>query len=142
MEAWIPAQISETFPGRRSPVATRLAEYEEQLKALAGELAGIGFMSQGSVVCRYTRCGKPGCRCQASPPLPHGPYYQLTRKVAGKTVTTRLTASQAARYAEWIANQRELRRVLAEMEQISRQAAELILGKTPEPDKTPGDRPA
>ena len=38
-------------------------------------------------------------------------------------MTTRLTAGQAARYAEWIANQRELRRLIAEMEQISRQEA-------------------
>ena len=57
-------------------------------------------------------------------------------------MTTRLTAGQAARYAEWIANQRELRRLIAEMEQISRQAAELILSESPEPDKTPGDQPA
>ena len=47
-------------------------------------------------------------------------------------MTTRLTAGQAARYAEWIANQRELRRLIAEMEDISRQAAGLILGKPPE----------
>ena len=38
-------------------------------------------------------------------------------------MTTRLTAGQAARYAEWIVNQRELRRLIAEMEQISRQEA-------------------
>ena len=82
---------------------------------------------------RYTRCGKPGCRCQADPPRPHGPYYQLTRKVVGKTVATRLTAGQAARYTEWIANQRELRRLLHQgLEDISRQAAELILGKPPQ----------
>jgi hypothetical protein len=62
--------------------------------------------------------------------------------VTGKTVTTRLTPGQAARYAEWIANQRELRRLITEMEQISRQAAELILSKTPKPEKTPGDQPA
>ena len=67
----------------------------------------------------------------------HGPYYQLTRKVAGKTVTTRLTAGQAARYAEWIANQRELRRLIAEMEQVSRQAARLILSESPETGKRP-----
>ena len=68
----------------------------------------------------------------------HGPYYQVTRKVAGKTVTTRLTAG----YAEWIANQRELRRLIAEMENISRQAAGLILSESPETGKIPGDRPA
>ena len=57
-------------------------------------------------------------------------------------MTTRLTAGQAARYAEWIANQRELRRLIAEMEQISRQAAGLILSEPPETDKTPGNQPA
>jgi hypothetical protein len=53
-------------------------------------------------------------------------------------VTTRLTPGQAARYAEWIANQRELRRLLAEMEQISRQAADLILSKPPETGQNAG----
>lgn len=119
-----------------------LPQLRRRHQALAARLGQIGFALPGSITRRYTYCGKPGCRCQASPPQPHGPYYQLTRKVAGKTVTTRLTEDQAARYAEWIANQRELRRVLADMEQISRQAAQLILGKPPEPGKTPGDQPA
>ncbi len=119
-----------------------LPQLRRRHQALAARLGQVGFAVSGSLTRRYTRCGKPGCRCQAGPPRPHGPYHQLTRKVAGKTVTTRLTAGQAARYAEWIANQRELRRLLAEMEDISRQAAELILGKPPKPDKTPGDQPA
>jgi len=123
-------------------MADDLPQLRRRHQALAARLGTIGFALPGSLTRRYTYCGKPGCRCQASPPRPHGPYYQLTRKVAGKTVTTRLTEGQAARYTEWIANQRELRRVLGEMEDISRQAAELILGKTPEPDKTPGDQPA
>ena len=98
-------------------------------QAAAARLAGLGFAVPGSLVRRYTYCGKPGCRCQADPPRPHGPYYQLTRKIAGKTITRRLTSAQAARYAEWTANQRELRRTVAEMEAISAQAAELILAK-------------
>jgi hypothetical protein len=123
-------------------MADDLPQLRRRHQALAARLGTIGFALPGSLTRRYTYCGKPGCRCQASPPRPHGPYYQLTRKVAGKTVTTRLTEGQAARYAEWIANQRELRRLLAEMEDISRQAAALILGKAPKPGKTPGDRPA
>jgi hypothetical protein len=123
-------------------MAQDLPQLRRRHQALAARLGQVGFAVSGSLTRRYTRCGKPGCRCQASPPQPHGPYYQLTRKVAGKTVTTRLTAGQAARYAEWIANQRELRRLLSEMEDISRQAAGLILSESPEPDKTPGDQPA
>ena len=123
-------------------MAEDLDQLRRRHQALAARLGTIGFALPGSLTRRDTTCGKPGCRCQASPPRPHGPYYQLTRKIAGKTVTTRLTQGQAARYAEWIANQRELRRVLGEMEQISRQAAQLILDKSPEPGKTPGDQPA
>jgi hypothetical protein len=123
-------------------MADDLPQLRRRHQALAARLGQVGFALPGSITRRYTYCGKPGCRCQASPPQPHGPYYQLTRKVAGKTVTTRLTEGQAARYAEWIANQRELRCVLSEMEDISRQAAELILGKASKPDKTPGDQPA
>lgn len=123
-------------------MADDLPQLRRRHQALAARLGQVGFAVSGSLTRRYTTCGKPGCRCQADPPQPHGPYYQLTRKVAGKTVTTRLTSDQAARYAEWIANQRELRRLTAEMEQISRQAAELIISKPPEPDKTPGDQPA
>jgi hypothetical protein len=123
-------------------MADDLQQLRGRYQALAACLARVGFALPGSLVRRYTTCGTSSCRCHASPPRPHGPYYQLTRKVAGKTVTTRLTPGQAARYTEWINNQREIRRLLAEMEQISRQAAELILSKTHEDDITPGDRPA
>ena len=113
-------------------MAENLPQLRRRHQALAARLGQVGFAVSGSLTRRYTRCGKPGCRCQADPPQLHGPYYQLTRKAAGKTVTTRLTADQAARYAEWIANQRELRRLITEMENISRQAAGLILSESPE----------
>ena len=51
-------------------------------------------------------------------------------------MTTRLTSDQAARYDEWIANQRaDACHLIVEMEQISRQAGELIPGKPPKPEK-------
>jgi hypothetical protein len=110
-------------------MADDLQQLRSRHQALAARVGQLGFALPGSLTRRYTTCGKPGCRCQDDPPRPHGPYYQLTRKVAGKTITRRLTGDQAARYAEWIANQRELHRLVAEMEAISRQAAELILRK-------------
>ncbi len=32
-------------------------------------------------------CGTVGCRCQTNPKALHGPYYELVRKVLGKTVS-------------------------------------------------------
>lgn len=114
-------------------MADDLARLRRRYQALAARLGTIGFICPGSLVVRSTHCGKPGCRCQADPPQPHGPYHQWTHKVAGKTVTKRLTAAEATRYAEWIDNKRKMRRLLAEMEELSRQATELILRR----DTTP-----
>lgn len=119
---------------------SRLERYERSYRALAEqlatELASIGFISPGSVVSRYTSCGKPGCRCQADPPQRHGPYYQWSRAINGKTVSRRLNQSEAELYQDWIANRRRIERVLAQMEQTSSDAAELLLGQAA-PTKPP-----
>lgn len=103
--------------------------YRTRLRSLAAQVAELGFVAQGSLISRPTLCGRAGCRCGGDPPRPHGPYWQLTRKVAGKTVTTRLSEPQAVRYAEWIANNHKLRQIVAEMEQVSAEAAAAILAR-------------
>ena len=108
-------------------MASRLERYERQYRSLAAELAEVGFISSGSVVCRHTYCGKPGCCCEADPPRPHGPYYQWTRKVAGKTVTRRLDEREAQLYTEWINNGRRVAAITARMQRVSAQAAEILL---------------
>ena len=57
---------------------------------LLSELAQTGDMRRGSISENYRSCGKPGCCCSASDHPGHGPYYALTRKVAGKTKTLHL----------------------------------------------------
>ena len=124
-------------------MATRLERYERSYRALAtelaDELAGIGLISPGSVVVRTTSCGKPGCRCQADPPHRHGPYYQWSRAVAGKTVSRRLDARQAELYREWIANRHRLEQIIVQMEQVLAEAAEIML--RPEPNPRPSRGP-
>jgi hypothetical protein len=105
----------------------QLADYQRRYRELAGQLAEVGFIATGTVVQRSTRCGTPGCRCHADPPQPHGPYWQWTTKVAGKTVTRRLTERQAALYTEWTANNRKFRQLITQMREISDRATELIL---------------
>ena len=121
---------------------SRLQRHERSYRALAAqlatELATVGFISQGSVVLRYTSCGKPRCRCQGDPPQRHGPYYQWSRAVAGKTVTRRLSEGEAELYRGWIANRRRLEQIITQMEQISAAAGELLLRQTapPEPPRS------
>ena len=60
----------------------RESEIERQIEKLKRDLAGLGQLRPGSLSKQYTVCGHPGCRCTATPPQKHGPYYQLsfTRK--------------------------------------------------------------
>ncbi|MGH9113834.1 MAG: DUF6788 family protein [Acidimicrobiales bacterium] len=116
---------------------SRLETYERKYRALAADLAELGFISPGSLVLRETTCGKPGCRCQGDPPRRHGPYYQWSRAVAGKTVSRRLGEDEAGLYRDWIANRRRLERIVTEMENISAAAGEILLRQAVKP-KTSG----
>jgi len=63
-------------------------------KITAGIAAAGGPALPGTLTVRAYACGKPGCRCHADPPRLHGPYAEWTRKIAGKTVTRRLTPAE------------------------------------------------
>jgi hypothetical protein len=86
---------------------------------IAAELASLGLALPGTLIERHVRCGKPGCRCHADPPQPHGPYHQWTRKKDGKTATRILTDDQLADYQPWFDNHRKLRELITELEALS-----------------------
>src|SRR5229473_833536 len=91
------------------------ASHQAQARQIAAELAAIaasGMVLPGSITCRRTHCGHPGCGCHADPPRLHGPYWQWTRKVAAKTVGRWLSADQNHDYQTWISNDRRLRELL------------------------------
>ena len=99
-----------------SSMATRDAD---RFRILKESLASLGPVRRGTVLRRFIRCGRSACLCQADPPKLHGPYYEWTRKVSGKTVSVRLTQEQARLMKQWIANARRLDRLVADMERAS-----------------------
>jgi len=97
---------------------------ERRRRELTAAIAQTGFILPGSLNVVMNRCGKPRCACHADPPRLHGPYITWTRKIAGKTITQRLTAEQAERYRPWFENNRRLRNLIAELEALSLQVAQ------------------
>lgn len=95
-----------------------------RIAAQLAELAQAGFILPGTLTERMTRCGYPGCRCRADPPQLHGPYHQWTRKIGGKTVTRILNDDQLADYQPWFDNQRRLRALISELENLSQEIAD------------------
>ncbi len=110
----------------QKPLQPSPAELARQ-RALLADLGKIGLFRRGTLLRRFTRCGKPSCRCQADPPRLHGPYWQWTRKVKGKTVTVTLSEAQAALLQGWLENGRLYDQQLAELEQLSVRVTDRLL---------------
>ena len=107
---------------------------EKRFETLKASLADLGPIRRGTVLRRLRRCGRPACRCQADPPQLHGPYYEWTRKVKGKTVSVSVTEEQARLMKQWIANARQLDKIVADMQLVSDRITEplfLAARKTP-----------
>jgi hypothetical protein len=98
-------------------------------EAVKEPLRYLGFVRPGSLVRRFMPCGKLSCHCMADPPVLHGPYYQWTIKVLGKTKTLRLSAEQARLCEEWIANHRKLKDIVRKMEALSLKETNKLLKK-------------
>ena len=90
---------------------------------IVAAFGAVGFALPGTLLKRQICCKKPGCRCTADPPQLHGPYYQWTRKVNGKTKTILLSATQMGRYQEWFDNAKQIRKLAAELEALSLEVA-------------------
>jgi len=117
------------------PHSGQLQALQDRLRELAAKLADTGFVRSGTLVSRYMTCGKPSCRCHADPPQLHGPYWDWSRSVGGRTVSRRLSEPQARLYQEWIANRRAALEILAEMEALSDRAADILVAQTPSASK-------
>ena len=58
-----------------------------QIEKVKEQLAALGDLRPGSLSTQYNVCGTPGCRCKATPPEKHGPYYQVSFTRKGKSST-------------------------------------------------------
>jgi hypothetical protein len=94
--------------------------------ALLRQISQLGDFQPGSITSPTRRCGKPGCHC-AKPDHPgHGPHFQLTQKIHGKTATQNLPSPAAVRKAEReIAEYRKFRALTDELVAVNRSICRL-----------------
>lgn len=101
---------------------------DKEYRELKRGIVELGWARPGSVTRRFMPCGQPTCRCMAKPPQLHGPYFQWSHKIAGKTVSLRLSGDQARLALEWAGNYKHLKKLLRRMEQIALRETNRILG--------------
>ncbi len=101
-----------------SRAQAKVAKLRRDFAATKAQIQALGYVIPGSLQNRQYRCGKPNCRC-ATQNLLHGPYYQWTRKVGGKTVNINLDEPSARKVQEWIQNDQQLRKLCRRLEKTS-----------------------
>ncbi|MHB8329090.1 MAG: DUF6788 family protein [Acidimicrobiales bacterium] len=112
-----------TFRCRGWPVPTS-PEQRAEMRRIAKEMAKVGFVLPGTLLERRLTCTHGGCHCHDDPPQLHGPYWYWTRKVSAKTVSRVISPEQVEEYRPWIDNERRLRALVRQLEQLGLQVIE------------------
>ena len=93
---------------------------------LLRQISELGDFQPGSITSAIRRCGKPGCHCAKPNGAGHGPHFQLTQKVSGKTETQNLPSQPAVRKAEReIAEFRRFQSLTGELVELNRKVCRL-----------------
>ena len=110
------------MPAKKAPRAVVPRAQTERFSQARRELIEIGYFVKGTVSKRMMKCGRPQCACHNDSSKRHGPYFEWTYKVNGKTVNVKLNAEAAPLYIAATKQQRKLKAVLVKLERLSRTA--------------------
>ena len=77
-----------------------LSTLEAQRTAILLQIAQLGDMRSGSITTTGGKCGNPRCHCHQKDDPGHGPFFRLTRKTGGKTITETFPTVVALRKAQ------------------------------------------
>ena len=107
-----------------SPKAARpvLPGPDLRFRQVRQELHQLDYFLKGTVLKRMMKCGQPQCPCHRDPARRHGPYFEWTYKVNGKTINVKLSPQAAPLYLTATTQHRKLKAALARMERLSRSA--------------------
>ena len=67
-----------------------LAWLERRRAELFALISQVGDFRRGALNAVWRKCGKPNCACAQPGHRGHGPQYNLTRRIGGKTVNVHL----------------------------------------------------
>ena len=107
------------MPARKTPL---LDAQEQRFRQARQELLQLDYFLKGTVLRRLMKCGRPQCACHHDPAKRHGPYFEWTYKVKGKTVNRKLSPQAAPFYKAATKQHRKLKIVLARLERLSKTA--------------------
>ena len=111
---------------------TKLQALEGRIQRIKAELSRLGELRPGILSKQYNVCGTLGCRCKATPPEKHGPYYQLSWSRKRKSATRFVRRPDLPAVREQIKNYRRLQQLVDEWVGASLEICEIRRQQTRE----------
>jgi hypothetical protein len=113
-----------------------LAWLERRRAELLALISGAGDFRRGALNAVWRKCGKPNCACAQPGHRGHGPQWNLTRRVSGKTVNVHLKPGPELEKARReVAEHQRFADLVEEVSQVSEAicAARPVAGTAPLP---------
>ena len=111
-----------------------LADLEGRRANVQAHIAQLGDLRSGSITGTGGRCGYANCHCHRAGDPGHGPYYRLTRKMDGKTVTeTFFSPASLAKAQREVAEYHRFRELSGQLLEVN----ERICGLRPVEEEAP-----
>ena len=97
-----------------------LAWLERRRSELFAVISQVGDFRRGALNAVWRKCGKPNCACARPGHRGHGPQWNLTRRIGGKTVNVHLKPGPELEKAQLeVAEHQRFAALVEEVSQVS-----------------------
>jgi hypothetical protein len=100
---------------------------EKRIRTIKHQIGELGDLRPGALSKQYNICGSPNCRCKATPPLKHGPYYQVSFTRHGRSSSLFVREEDVGDVQQQLENYRQLRDLVDEWITLSAELSSLRL---------------
>ena len=89
---------------------------EDKVQQLKRKLMNLGPVLPGSISEQWNVCGTPGCNCKNQiTPQKHGPYYQLSFSVAGRSSSMFIKKEEISEARRRVRRYQEFKKLMTEL---------------------------
>ena len=109
----------------------RLRSLEARIHKIKQQITALDDLRPGNLTRQYNVCGKPHCRCKATPPRKHGPYYQVSFTWKGNSKSQFVRQRDLPVVRKQLRNYRRLRQLLDRWMVLAMELSRLRLQQQP-----------
>ena len=122
-------------------MTTPLATLERRIQTIKNRIVALGDLRPGNLSEQYNVCGKAGCRCKASPPVKHGPYYQISFTLRNKSRSQFVKREDLSTVKRQLRSYQRLRQLVDLWIELGLELSRLKLEQRPTPTSNTKGKP-